>query len=177
MPEPLDFCRVKKFDEKGYGFLKSLYYPNEIFFHFSWIKKELFQEKLQAMKHGDFFLYFVSQLQENGKRKTQKIWYSMEEVPAELIPEFSARLIYDLNEGKTNTFDILHGFSELKRCGYLTPELLTAFLSARKIVSMPTTILPFLDKEEIIILKSLLNLDSLKDSPSKPFWYDDMVNA
>ncbi len=177
MTEPLDFCRVKKFDEKGYGFLRSLYYPGDIFFHFSWIKKELFLDKLQAMKRGDFFLYFQSVLQPNGKRKTQKIWYSLDEVPREFIPAFAEQLIADLNEGKTNTFDIIYAFTQLKRCGYLTQELLHKFLTARKIIALPTTILSALSADEIIYFKTLLNLDELEKSNNKPFWFDDMLEA
>ncbi len=177
MSEPLDFCRVKKFDEKGYGFLKSLYYPGDIFFHFSWIKQELFLEKLQAMKRGDFFLYFQSVVQPNGKRKTQKIWYSLEEVPAEYISAFADKLIEDLNEGKTNTFDILYAFTQLKRCGYLTSEMLHKFLTSKKIIALPTTILPSLSADEIIYFKSILNLDEIGKSANKPFWFEDMQGA
>lgn len=175
MTEPLDFCRVKKIDEKGYGFLKSLYYPMDIFFHFSQIKQEDFLVKLQDMKRGDFFLYFNSILQNSGKRKAYKIWYSIEQAPSELLPAFTERIISEFNSGKTNIFDLIFVFNELRKIKFLTDDNLLMILNSKRILYLPTTILPYLTAEEKEKFKIILKIDELKNLEKKPSWYDEIA--
>ena len=111
----LIFAEVKKIDEKGFGFLKSLYYNIDIFFHFTQIKREDFLSKLQDMKRGDFFLFYTSILQKSGKRKAHNIWYSIEQVPLEYIEPFAKRIIEEFETGKTNIFDLIYVFDELRK--------------------------------------------------------------
>lgn len=174
MNELLDFCRVKKIDEKGFGFLKSLYFPRDVFFHFNQIKKEDFKEKLQQMKRGEFFLYFVSKELTDGRRKAVKIWYSVSEVPRELIPAFTDRLIIEFNQGHTNLYDLIFAFSELKKSELINEEQIKQILTSKKILSLPTTITPVLNSEEIKILKSALNLEELEKLPQKPYWFEEI---
>ncbi|GMU87658.1 MAG: hypothetical protein AMXMBFR48_28990 [Ignavibacteriales bacterium] len=176
MIEPLDFCRVKKIDEKGYGFLKGLHYPFDIFFHFSQIQRDDFREKLNKMKRGDFIIYFTSKLQPTGKRKADKIWYALESVPADLIPDFSVRIIAEFNTGTINLYDLLYAFDELKKGSHLTPELINEVLNSQKVKNLPTTILPYISKEEYQRLLEFLNFDSIKENESKPFWYEDVLH-
>ena len=175
MIEPLDFCRVKKIDEKGFGFLKSLYYPGDIFFHFSQIKKEEFVEKLNDMKRGDFFLFYTSYSRPDGKRKVQNVWYDLSSVAQELITDFSGRIVSEFETGRTNLYDLFHVFSGLRSMNAITEEQLLKILSSPRIISLPTTILPYLAETEIQTLKNILKYDELKDKESKPFWYDDFV--
>lgn len=177
MTEPLDFCRIKKIDEKGFGFLRSLHYSGDIFFHFSQIKKEELLDKLQHMKRGDFIVYFTSRLNPQGKRKVDRFWYNLSDVPSELISEFKTRVIAEFNGTKINTFDLLHVFSELKSMNLIDTEELESILLSKKIYSLPTTILPFLTPEEIILFKQLLKLEELARSEKKPFWFDDVLNS
>lgn len=177
MDEPLDFCRVKKIDEKGYGFLKSLYYYGDIFFHFSQIKQEDFRDSLNKMKRGDFLIYFTSKLQPSGKRKADKIWYAIEKVDNELIPKFMERIAIEFESGSMNMYDLLFAFDELRKAGYDTKELTQKVISSAKVLNLPTTILPYLTPEEIKELAVRLNLDELKSKEPKPFWYEDMVTA
>jgi len=171
--EPLDFCRVKKIDEKGYGFLKSLHYPMDIFFHFSQIKKEEFRVKLNDMKRGEFFLFFFSKLQKDGRRKVSELFYAIDTVPVEHLSGFTQKILEEFESGKTNIFDLIFVFNELRKINFLTEEMLTKILSSKRIASLPTTILPYLQENEIILFKSILRVDELK---IKPFWYDDFVN-
>jgi cold shock CspA family protein len=171
--EPLDFCRVKKIDEKGYGFLKSLHYPADIFFHFSQIKKEEFREKLNDMKRGEFFLFFISKPQKDGRRKVAEIYYSIDAVPVEYLQPFAERVLVEFDSGRTNIFDLLFVFSEFRRINFLTEELLLKILASKRITALPTTILPYLTQNEIVLFKSILRFDELQ---TKPFWYDDFVN-
>jgi len=174
MTEPLDFCRVKKIDEKGFGFLKSLYYPNDIFFHFSQIKREDFLVKLQEMKRGDFFLFFTSSLQQNGKRKARNIWYSLEQVPSEFFPEFTERIINEFEEGKTNMFDLIFVFDRLRGIGKIDENNIRRALDSKRIKYVPTTIIPYLKPEEIKLFKELLKIDELRNSENKPSWFDEI---
>jgi cold shock CspA family protein len=175
--EPLDFCRVKKIDEKGYGFLKSLYYPNDIFFHFSQIKKEDFLSKLQEMKRGEFFLFFTSFLQSNGKRKASKIWYSLDQVPPEYFPTLTERVATEFEGGKINLFDLLYVFDGLKKLGFISHENLISILSSKKIELLPTTILPYLSPEEIAKFKEILKIEELRNKEPKPSWFEDIEKA
>jgi cold shock CspA family protein len=174
MDEQLDFCRVKKIDEKGFGFLKSLYYPFDIFFHFSQIKKDEFREKLNDMKRGEFLLYFLSKDVPGGKRKVKQIWYSLKDVPQEYYSSFINRIIEEFQYGKTNLFDLLYAYKEFKELDLLNNELIERILTADRILKLPTTIIPYLTEEEIVLFKKLLNYDQLKISDKKPFWFDDI---
>lgn len=174
--EPLDFCRVKKIDEKGFGFLKSLYYQRDVFFHFSQIKKEEFLEKLNDMKRGEFFLYFISVERNDGKRKAVKIWYSIKDVPSELLNDFTNRITKEFDEGKMNVYDLLFAFNDLRKVDALDSEAVNKILSSNKILNLPTTILPFLNESEISEFRKILKIEELGRSEKKPFWYDDVNN-
>lgn len=172
--EPLDFCRVKKIDEKGFGFLRGVVYPEDIFFHFSQIKKEEFLEKLNHLKRGDFFLYFTSRLRPDGKRKVEEIWYSLEEVPVSYISDFTQRIINLFGESRTNLYDLLHVVNEMKAMGYIrTPEM-DMILESSKVLSLPTTIVPHLNEDELKTLLDNLHLAQLEKLETKPFWYEEM---
>ncbi|MCF8241767.1 MAG: cold shock domain-containing protein [Melioribacteraceae bacterium] len=173
MNEPLDFCRVKNINEKGYGFLKSLYYPGDIFFHFSQIKKEDFLDKLNDLKRGAFFLYYTSKAQKDGRRKVSALWYSIEAVPKILIPEFSERIIREFNEGNTNLYDLIYVFDQLKKNLLISETQIHDVLASNKIRRLPTTILTSLDDNEIKKLGEILNIDQLKRSNDPPFWLED----
>ncbi len=175
--EPLDFCRVKKIDEKGFGFLKSLYYQCDIFFHFSQIKKEDFLSKLNEMKRGDFFLFFTSKLLPDGRRKVKEIWYSIDEISQDLLKNFAKKITEEFDNGKTNLYDLLFVFAELKKIDLISDEELNKILSSKKILNLPTTILPYLNKEETALLKTYLKFDSYKEEDKKPFWYEQLEKA
>jgi len=176
MEEMLDFCRVKKIDEKGFGFLKSLYFPGDVFFHFSQIKKEDFLEKLQEMKRGEFFLFYTVKLQPNGKMKAHKIWYSLEQAPNEYYPAFVKRIIIEFNEGRTNLFDLLFIFGELKKLNLLSPEDVAQILKSKKVLFLPSTILDYLTKSEFEEFKQILKIEEYTNSVDKPSWFEDIIN-
>ncbi|HPN39119.1 MAG TPA: cold shock domain-containing protein [Melioribacteraceae bacterium] len=172
--EQLDFCRVKKFNEKGYGFLKSLIYQGDIFFHFSQVKSEEIKEKLDKMKRGDFFLYFISKQNEEGKRKVIKLWYSLKDVPETYSKEFINTIIIKFNDDKINVFDLLFAFNEIKQKHGLNTEQIIEIFNSKKIKHNPTTILPFLNKNEYELLKTKLEIHPLENI--KPYWYDELIN-
>jgi len=174
--ELLDFCRVKKIDEKGYGFLKGIHYPNDIFFHFSQIKRDEVRDKLEKMKRGDFFLFFISKLQPNDKRKVFKLWYSLKDVPDFYYPPFIENFVLLFEEGKTNLFDLFFVLKEMKEIGLVDEKVMTKILGSKRVLHLPTTILPFLTKDEFIQFKEILNFAELQNSDNKPYWFDDFVN-
>ncbi len=174
MSEPVDFCRVKKIDEKGFGFLKSQHYRNDVFFHFSQIKREELLAKLTKLKRGDFFLFFTSKARPDGKRKVDEIWYEVEEIPVAKIPGLVEALAREFEEGSTNLYDLLFVFGELKKLNYLFPEVVERILGSAKLMNLPVTVLPYLTGAEKTILINNLKLDEMEAGKQKPFWYDEM---
>lgn len=172
--ELLDFCRVKKFNDKGYGFLKSLIYNGDIFFHFSQIKSEEIKEKLDKMKRGDFFLYFISKQNEEGRRKVVKLWYLLKDVPDIYSLGFIETLIEKFDDDKINVFDLLYAFNEVKHKHGISDEQLVKIFNSKKIKHNPTTILKYLNQTEFNLLKSILNIDSY--DIDKQYWYEELVN-
>lgn len=173
--EPLDFCRVKKIDEKGFGFLKSIHYPLEVFFHFSQIKKEEARESLNKMKRGDFFLFFTSKIVQENKRKADRIWFDLNAVPAELLPNFLSRIISELNDGRTNLFDLIFAVNELKKLNFVNDSSLEEIFRSKKILNLPTTILPYLNDAEFMRFCEALNLEVHQSMPKKPFWFEEVM--
>ncbi len=173
--EPVDFCRVKKIDEKGYGFLKSLHYKNDVFFHFSQIEREELLAKLTKLKRGDFFLFFTSRERPDGKRKVDNIWYEVKEIPVEKVPGVIDVLLREFEDGNTNLYDLLFVFGELKQLGYIFPFVVDRVLACKKILNLPTTILPYLSDDEFKKLCQNLDMEGLKENPQKPFWYDEIL--
>ncbi len=170
----LDFCRVKKINENGFGFLQSLIYNGDIFFHFSQIKKEEFKDKLNKMKRGEFFLYYLSKPTEDNKRKVAKLWYTLNDVPNELSINFIDSMIAGFYNDKFNLFDLLHAFKEYKEKHTIYNEHLIKIFNSQKIQHNPTTILKYLNQNEYNLLKECLNLSSF--TGEKPYWYDELIN-
>jgi len=175
MTEPLDFCRVKKIDEKGFGFLKSLYYPGDVFFHFSQIKKEEFVKKLNDMKRGDFFLFYTSKPREDGKRKVLNVWYAIDDVPREYFVAFAKRIVDEFVSGYMNLYDLYYVFAELRRIKHVDKELVSQILLSPRILKLPATILPYINSDEKAELKINLNYESYLEVETKPFWYNDFL--
>ncbi|KAB2908555.1 MAG: cold shock domain-containing protein [Ignavibacteriales bacterium] len=173
--EPVDFCRVKKINEKGFGFLRSQYYEGDVFFHFTQIKREEQKSKLEKLKRGEFFLFFTSKQKPDNKRKVDQIWYEVSEIPPDKIPGLIVILLRELDEGKTNLFDLLYVFGELKKNGYLDEFTTERMYFSRKIMGFPTTIIPYLTVEETENFLKGLRFREISQQEKKPFWFDDMV--
>ncbi len=175
--EPVDFCRVKKIDEKGFGFLRSVHYQGDVFFHFSQIKREELLTKLAKLKRGDFFLFFTSKMRPDHKRKVDDIWYEVGEIPEEKIPGLVHTLVREFETGRSNLYDLFFLYSELKKKGHISPLTTQRILDSEKILHLPTTILPYLMDDELKMLLEKLNLDEIGASAQKPFWFDEMRKA
>lgn len=173
--EALDFCRVKKFNEKGYGFLKGIYYPEDIFFHLSKIKNEVFKEKFENLVRGSFFLYFIS-FEAKGKRKVKTFWYNLADVPVEYVPFMIDRIIYHLNGGRINLFDLIFVINELRENNLLPDNKMTEILSSERILAKPTVILEYLNQKEIDSFVEILNLEQYEtlNENEIPYWYEDI---
>lgn len=147
--ENLDFCRIKKIFDKGFGFLTSLYHQENVFFHFSKIKDEQMRKSLLELKRGVISVFFTSTIS-NGQRKVDKVWLNIAEVPENLLPNFIERLILELNDGVTNPFEIIDALNQLKQIGKLSTQNLENIISSKKIVKNPS------------ILNKLLTIDEQK---------------
>ena len=175
--EALDFCRVKKFNEKGYGFLKGIYYPEDIFFHLSKIKNDVFKEKFDNLVRGSFFLYFTS-FEKGGKRKVNTFWYDLNDAPKEYVPFMVDRIIYHLNEGRVNLFDLIYVINELKKYDLLPENKMKEILKAERIISKPTVILEHLSDDELKFLTGNLEIEKLQKLPDneQPYWLEDLIS-
>jgi len=173
--EVLDFCRVKKIFEKGFGFLTSLYHFENVFFHFSKIKDPEKREALSTLKRGVVSVYYTSKLS-NGKRRVDKIWLDLNEVPQNLIPEFVGRLILELKDGRTNPFEIMDALNQLRAINKLSDQNYFDIVISIKINKNPSILLKLLSDDETEKLEELSFL--LKSLEGKPISgsADDIVS-
>jgi len=146
----LDFCRIKKIFDKGFGFLSSLYHQENVFFHFSKIKDKEKRQSLFDLKRGIISVFFTSKISD-GQRKVDKVWLNIAEAPENLLPNFIERLILELNDGVTNPFEIIDVLNQLKQIGKLSKQNLKEITSSKKIIKNPT------------ILDKLLTIDEMKE--------------
>ena len=156
--EYLDFCRVKKLFDKGFGFLTSMYYRENAFFHFSKIKDLFVKEKFEQLKRGEVYLYYTSRLVD-GKRKVNKMWFDPKDAPPELLPTFIATLTEQVNGSRINIYElanVVRQFREAELLNRIQFEKVLMGLTVRKI---PNTILAMLsnaEKESLPELEELI---------------------
>lgn len=159
--EVLDFCRVKKVFDKGFGFLSSINYPQDVFFHFSKIKDEKAREELQKLKRGVVYIFYTSEA-EKGKRKVSRMWLNLKSVPDYLIPDFTSKIIDELNDGKTNVFELTYIVKELRSFGHIQRKDFSLILNSIKIISNPSVIEQMLNEEDLThfndVSKYLINI-------------------
>jgi len=155
--EILDFCRVKKIFEKGFGFLTSLYHFENVFFHFSKIIDEEKRETLSTLKRGVVSVFYTSKLLD-GKRKVDKIWLDLAEVPSNLISDFIERLLLELKDGRTNPFEIIDALNQLRVIDKLTEQNYSDIISSEKIRKNPSILLKLFSENEREPLEELTSL-------------------
>ncbi len=146
--ELLDFCRVKKIFDKGYGFLSSIYFEENIFFHFSKVRDKTVRDSLQKMKRGVVYIFYTSVL-EGDKRKVIRLWTDIKKVDTRLIPKFVEKIIVELNEGSTNIFETAHVVKLLREADFLDKDNFTKILELPKVSNNPTIIKPMLSETEL----------------------------
>lgn len=149
--EVLDFCRIKKIFEKGFGFLTSLYHQENVFFHFSRIKDEEKKKTLLSLKRGVVSIFYTSKLFD-GQRKVDKVWLNISVVPENLLCGFVDRLILELNEGVTNPFEIIDALSQLKAINKLSEQNLRNIVYSNKILKNPSILEKLLSEDEINLI-------------------------
>ena len=152
--EVLDFCRVKKIFEEGFGFLTSLYHKENVFFHFSKIKDEEKRRSLTALKRGVVSVFFTSKFA-NGKRKVDKVWLNAEEIPKHFLAGFIDRLILELNTGQTNPFEIMDVLNQLREINELTENSYRAIICSSKIKKNPSVLLKLISENELSLQNDL----------------------
>lgn len=153
----LDFCRVKKLSDKGFGFLISLYYEENVFFHFSKIKDRDILDSLNALKRGVVSVFFTSSLV-NGKRKVDNIWLNAKDIPTHFLNDFIERLILELNIGKRNPFEIMDALNQLRDINKLDINNYKAITKSAKIKKNPSILLKLISNNEVILKKDLETL-------------------
>lgn len=137
--EPLDFCRVKKIFDKGFGFLTSLYYAEPVFFHFNKVKDPDIKKKLEKLKRGEVYFFFTSVIH-NGKRKVYQLWLDVKDIDKKLIPNFVERIIYEMNDGKINVFETAYVIKQLRENNFIDKEIFREILLSKKILKTPSVL-------------------------------------
>lgn len=145
--EVLDFCRIKKIFDKGFGFLTSLYHTENVFFHFSKITDLEKRTALENLQRGVVSVFYTSTIS-NGKRKASRVWLDIAEVPEVLIPKFIDRLILELNDGTVNPFEIIDALKQLKDINKLSEEHLQGIILSKKIHINPSILDKIFSDEE-----------------------------
>ncbi len=151
--ELLDFCRIKKIFEKGFGFLTSLYYKENVFFHFSKIKEPAAKEKLENLQRGEIYIFYTSVLKD-GKRKVSRIWLDIKDVDKKFLPKFKFRIIEELNSGNTNVFELAHVIKELRINNLLNEGEFNKVLRSEKVVKIPSAIAAMLTEPELELFEN-----------------------
>ncbi len=171
----LDYCRVKKIFDKGFGFLKSLYHDENVFFHFSRIKDEEVKRKLEKLERGEVYLFYTSYLRGN-KRRADKIWLELSDVDKNLIPSFADKITDEFIYGKTNPFEVAHVIKLLRENKYFSLEKFRKILSSAKLQKTPSILKGMLTENEqsneIDNLISQLEIDSI----AKDKWVEEIIN-
>ncbi|OGU36724.1 MAG: hypothetical protein A2068_03720 [Ignavibacteria bacterium GWB2_35_6b] len=145
--ELLDFCRVKKIFDKGFGFLASLYYEEPVFFHFNKVKDPDIKVKLEKLKRGEVYFFFTSVFH-NGKRKVLKLWLDVKDIDKNLIPDFVERIIEEMNGGKINVFETAYVIKQLRENNFISKEKLEEILFSKKISKTPSVLKAIISNNE-----------------------------
>lgn len=152
--EYLDYCRVKKIFEKGFGFLTSLYFPENVFFHFSKIKDPEVKEKLEKLKRGEVYLFYTSK-SVKGKRRVDKIWLEVKDIDPKLIPPFTNRIIEECSDPKINIFELAHVVQLLRLSGNINQNQFEKILNSERVKRIPKSIISMLSHNEIEMFDDL----------------------
>jgi cold shock CspA family protein len=146
--DKLDYCRVKKIFENGFGFLSSLYYPENVFFHFSKIKDASVRKVLNDMKRGMIYVFYTSKLVD-GKRKVSKLWVDVKKVEKHLIPKFTECILLELDEGKINPYELAYVIKLLRNENYLNKDQFIRVLNSPRIIHNRSLVKAILNEEEL----------------------------
>ena len=157
--ELLDYCRVKKIFDKGFGFLSSLYFTEPVFFHFNKVKDPDIKEKLEKLKRGEVYFFYTS-IMHNGKRKVLKLWLDVKDIEITLIPDFIKRIIEEINIGQTNIFELAYVIKQLRKNNFISDKMFEEILNSKKILKTPSAIKSILNDNELSLNN---NLDDLID--------------
>lgn len=143
----LDFCRVKKIFDKGFGFLKSIYFDQDAFFHFSKVRDKEVKEKLEELKRGVVYVFYTSETSGN-KRKVKKLWFDINKVDANLIPPFTEKIIDSFNGSRTNPYELAHVVKLLRESGNINKNQFEKLFYTSSIRRIPSILLSMLTEIE-----------------------------
>lgn len=144
----LDFCRVKKIFERGFGFLSSLYYEENVFFHFNKIKNEEAKSKLENLKRGEVYLFYTSE-PKGEKRRAVDVWLDLKKVDQKLLPDFVNKIIETFEIGKTNPFELAHVVKMLREDKYLSEDNFKKILLSQRFLRNPSIVKAMFNEDEL----------------------------
>jgi len=155
----LDFCRIKKIFDKGFGFLTSLYFEEPVFFHFNNVKDKAIKAKLENLNRSDVYSFFTS-VKLKGKRKVNKLWFDIKDISPELFPDFVEKIITELNNGKTNVFEIAYAIKHLRENNIIDKEKFREILNSTKVLSTPSVIISMLTEYDEINTNRVVEINN-----------------
>ena len=175
--ELLDFCRVKKIFDKGFGFLSSINYRRDVFFHFSKIKDETVKAELDKLKRGVVYIYYTSK-QVGEKRKVSRMWLDLKNAPSNLIPAFVFKIIDELNDGRTNPFELAYVVKDLRTYDYLSRKDFESALKSKKILNNPSIAIKMLSENEHKLFEDVQKFfDEITEKKIDPnIWTEEILN-
>ena len=175
--ELLDFCRVKKIFDKGFGFLTSLFYNEPVFFHFNKVKDPDIKTKLEKLKRGEVYFFFTSVLH-NGKRKVYKLWLDVKDVDKNLLPDFVERIIEEMNGGKVNVFETAYVIKQLRENDFIDAVKFREILLSKKMIKTPSVLKAVLRIDEDKYLDNLnILIEKLETKQiSENEWADSVIH-
>ncbi len=153
----LDFCRVKKIFDKGFGFLKSIYFEQDAFFHFSKVKDKEVKEKLEELKRGVVYVFYTSQASGN-KRRVKKLWFDLGKVDQHLIPPFAEKIIDCFNGSRTNPYELAHVVMLLRNAELFNRNQFEKLFYTSGIKRIPSVLISMLNDDEKTRFEDLENL-------------------
>lgn len=171
--ELLDYCRVKKISEKGYGFLTSIHYDQNVFFHFNGIKDPDVKEKLEKQKRGSLYFYYTSKPHKE-RRRINKLWLDISEVEKGLIPEFVENITKEFIFGKSNAFEVAYVIKQLRENDFYNLNRFQQILSSERLKKNPSVLLAMLTEKELLNKDEIENLieDFSSLTITKQKWFE-----
>ena len=159
----LDFCRVKKIFDKGYGFLTSIYYDENVFFHFSKIRDKEIKEKLNDLKRGVVYLFYTSTTS-RGKKSVDKIWFDVKEIDSKLLLPFTHKIVDSFNGSKTNPYELAHVVLLLREANFFNINDFNKLLKTNNVRKIPSLLNSMLKEKEI---ESISDIETLIEEADK----------
>lgn len=166
----LDFGTVRKYTDRGFGFLQSQFHGREVFFHIKKVQDSSAKETLDASAGGytPDLQFWYSVAQTSKGLEASEIWTKLSDVPADLISPFAEKLIAKCNSTTRLGLDSKRVLDGVILEGHLTQEQLLTLLSTTTYRQNPISITQHLDGPHKRDAASLLDIQEKWGDVTQP---------